>query len=156
MMEMLRGIFGWNYILSVSLSSWLVAQLLKTIINAVMLGKIDIERMWGSGGMPSAHSATACSMVVATGKYSGVHSSVFAVAFVVAVIVMYDAMNVRRETGEQSKILNQMIRQWMDEGSKHAPILADHKLKELVGHTPVEVLSGAAVGICMGLMIPIL
>ena len=148
MMEMLRGIFGWNYILSVSLSSWLIAQLLKTIINAVMLGKIDIERMWGSGGMPSAHSATACSMVVATGKYSGVHSSVFAVAFVVAVIVMYD--------GEQSKILNQMIRQWMDEGSKHAPILADHKLKELVGHTPVEVLSGAAVGICMGLMIPIL
>ena len=145
-MEMLRGIFGWNYILSVSLSSWLIAQLLKTIINAVMLGKIDIERMWGSGGMPSAHSATACS----------VHSSVFAVAFVVAVIVMYDAMNVRRETGEQSKILNQMIRQWMDEGSKHAPILADHKLKELVGHTPVEVLSGAAVGICMGLMIPIL
>ena len=121
-----------------------------------MLGKIDIERMWGSGGMPSAHSATACSMVVATGKYSGVHSSVFAVAFVVAVIGMYDAMNVRRETGEQSKILNQMIRQWMDEGSKHAPILADHKLKELVGHTPVEVLSGAAVGICMGLMIPIL
>ena len=136
--------------------AWAIAQGLKVLLTLIISRKFDHSRMWGSGGMPSAHSATACSMVVATGKYSGVHSSVFAVAFVVAVIVMYDAMNVRRETGEQSKILNQMIRQWMDEGSKHAPILADHKLKELVGHTPVEVLSGAAVGICMGLMIPIL
>ena len=155
MMEMLRGIFGWNYILSVSLSSWLIAQLLKTIINAVMLGKIDIERMWGSGGMPSAHSATACSMVVATGKYSGVHSSVFAVAFVVAVIVMYDAMGVRYETGEQAKILNHMLREWMDQNSESMPFLRDTKLKEMVGHTPIEVVSGAALGILLGYVMPI-
>ena len=70
-MEFVKAVFGWNYILSVSLCSWFVAQLLKTIINAIVLGKFDLERMWGSGGLPSAHSATVCSMVVATGRYSG-------------------------------------------------------------------------------------
>ena len=156
MIDVLKAIFGWNYILSVSLFSWFMAQFLKTIINAVMLGTIDIERMWGSGGLPSAHSATVCGMVVATGRYSGVHSSVFAVAFVLAIIVMYDAMGVRRETGEQAKILNQMINQWMDLGSKHNPLLADHKLKELVGHTPLEVITGAILGVTIGLLVPIL
>lgn len=155
-MEVLKAIFGWNYILSVSLSSWFMAQLFKTIINAIMLGTLDWERMWGSGGLPSAHSATVCGMVVATGRYSGVHTSVFAVAFVFAIIVMYDAMGVRRETGEQSKILNQIINQWMEEGSKHNPLLADHKLKELVGHTPIEVISGALLGATIGLLVPIL
>ena len=103
---MLKQIYSWNYILSVALTSWLVAQVLKTIINFIMIGKFDIERMWGAGGMPSAHSATVCSMTIACGRYVGVHSPTFAIALVLAAIVMYDAMGVRRETGEQAKVLN--------------------------------------------------
>ena len=112
---MLKQIYSWNYILSVALTSWLVAQVLKTIINFIMIGKFDIERMWGAGGMPSAHSATVCSMTIACGRYVGVHSPTFAIALVLAAIVMYDAMGVRRETGEQAKVLNRMISDWMED-----------------------------------------
>ena len=145
-----------NQTLMSGVVGWTVAQVLKTLLDISLNRSFNPERLVGSGGMPSSHSATVCALTTAAGLCYGLESFEFSISFLLAMIVMYDAMNVRRETGEQSKILNQMIRQWMDEGSKHAPILADHKLKELVGHTPVEVLSGAAVGICMGLMIPIL
>ena len=154
-MELLKQIYSWNYILSVALTSWLVAQVLKTIINFIMIGKFDIERMWGAGGMPSAHSATVCSMTIACGRYVGVHSPTFAIALVLAAIVMYDAMGVRRETGEQAKVLNRMISDWMDVFADSNPVFADRKLKEMVGHTPIEVLSGAILGVVMGFRIPL-
>lgn len=149
-------IIHWNYILTVSLSAWFIAQVLKTAINAVIEKKIRLERMWGDGGMPSAHSATVCSLVVATGRYAGTNSAIFAVAAVMAIITMHDAMGVRRETGEQAKILNRIIEDWMDMGSKNAPFLADKHLKEMVGHTPIEVISGALLGTLVGFAFPIL
>lgn len=153
-MEWFKQIYSWNYLLSVALTGWMLAQILKTILNFILIGKFDPERMWGAGGMPSAHSATVCSLVIAAGRTAGTHSGTFALAFVLAVIVMYDAMGVRRETGEQAKIINRMLTDWMDAEAERTPILADKKLKEMVGHTPFEVLGGAVVGIIVGFLIP--
>lgn len=154
-MEWFKQIYSWNYLLSVSLTGWFVAQILKTLLNFILMGKFQAERMWGSGGMPSSHSATVCALVVAAARYTGTQSAIFAICTVLAVIVMYDAMGVRRETGEQAKILNRMITDWMEAESERAPILADKKLKEMVGHTPFEVLGGAIVGIIIGFVIPV-
>ena len=103
-----------------------MAQVLKTIINFILLGKFQLERMWGDGGMPSAHSATVCAMVIATGRCVGVDSAIFAVASVVAIITMHDAMGVRHETGEQAKVLNQMIDQWIEVSEKECSFPAEH------------------------------
>ena len=98
-MQFIHSVLTFNEILTVSLLSWFVAQVLKTIINFVLLGRFQLERMWGDGGMPSAHSATVTAMVIATARSEGIHSAIFAVAAVVAIITMHDAMGVRRETG---------------------------------------------------------
>ena len=113
-MQYIQNLLSVNQILTASLLSWFVAQVLKTIINFILLGKFQLERMWGDGGMPSAHSATVCAMAIVTGRSAGVASPIFAVACVVAIITMHDAMGVRHETGEQAKVLNQMIAQWID------------------------------------------
>ncbi len=153
-MHLLFAALRWNYVLTVALSSSLLAQLIKVILNLIIVGKFIPERMWGAGGMPSSHSATVCAMVVATGRYCGVHSSFFAITLILSIIVMYDAMGVRRETGEQAKVLNQMLSEWMDLGAQNLPILGDKKLKEMVGHTPFQVLMGAALGILVGFVMP--
>ena len=135
-MHVLQRLFFGNYILSVALLSWLAAQICKTIINYILSGKFEAERMWGAGGMPSAHSALVCSMFMAA--------------------AMYDAMGVRRETGEQAKVLNRMISDWLSEDEDAPAYLAQNgrKLKEKVGHTPFEVLSGALLGILIAVIVP--
>ena len=155
-MHVLQRLFFGNYILSVALLSWLAAQICKTIINYILSGKFEAERMWGAGGMPSAHSALVCSMFMAAAKSQGVNSPIFAIAFILAAIVMYDAMGVRRETGEQAKVLNRMISDWLSEDEDAPAYLAQkgRKLKEKVGHTPFEVLSGALLGILIAVIVP--
>ena len=153
-MHVLQRLFFGNYILSVALLSWLAAQICKTIINYILSGKFEAERMWGAGGMPSAHSALVCSMFMAAAKSQGVNSPIFAIAFILAAIVMYDAMGVRRETGEQAKVLNKMIEQWIDVTEKNAPFLQNMHLKEMVGHTPLQVLAGFVVGCVVGALYP--
>lgn len=120
-MQFIHSVLTFNEILTVSLLSWFVAQVLKTIINFVLLGRFQLERMWGDGGMPSAHSATVTAMVIATARSEGIHSAIFAVAAVVAIITMHDAMGVRRETGEQAKVLNKMLEQWIEVTEKTIP-----------------------------------
>lgn len=154
-MQIIRDILSFNQILTVSILSWFIAQVLKTIINFILLGKFQLERMWGDGGMPSAHSATVCAMAVATGRTAGMDSAIFAVACVVAIITMHDAMGVRHETGEQAKVLNQMIDQWIDLSEKNAPFLQNMHLKEMVGHTPLQVVAGFLVGVAVGFLYPI-
>ena len=144
MMTLLREALSWNYVLVTAVISSLLAQFTKVILNLIILGKFIPERLWGAGGMPSAHSATVCALLVATGRYCGTGS----------IIVMYDAMGVRRETGEQAKILNRMLSEWMDRESDAMPFLGDKKLKEMVGHTPIQVLTGAIFGIAVGLLMP--
>ena len=142
-MQLIQNILSANQILTASLLSWFVAQVLKTIINFILLGKFQLERMWGDGGMPSAHSATVCAMAI------------FAVACVVAIITMHDAMGVRHETGEQAKVLNQMIAQWIDVSEKNAPFLQNMHLKEMVGHTPLQVVAGVLLGSLVGFLFPV-
>ena len=153
-MQLIRDVLNLNPILTVALLAWFVAQVLKTLINFILLGKFQLERMWGDGGMPSAHSATVCAMVIATARSEGFGSAIFAVAAVVAIITMHDAMGVRRETGEQAKVLNKMIEQWIDVTEKNAPFLQNMHLKEMVGHTPLQVLAGFVVGCVVGALYP--
>ena len=153
-MQLIRDVLNLNPILTVALLAWFVAQVVKTLINFILLGKFQLERMWGDGGMPSAHSATVCAMVIATARSEGFGSAIFAVAAVVAIITMHDAMGVRRETGEQAKVLNKMIEQWIDVTEKNAPFLQNMHLKEMVGHTPLQVLAGFVVGCVVGALYP--
>ena len=153
-MQLIRELLSMNEILTVSLLGWFTAQVLKTIINFILLGKFQLERMWGDGGMPSAHSATVCAMVIATARSEGINSAIFAVASVVAIITMHDAMGVRRETGEQAKVLNRMLEQWIEVTEKNSPFLQNMHLKEMVGHTPLQVMAGFAVGCIVGLLYP--
>ena len=128
--------------------------LFRSLVNFILLGKFQLERMWGDGGMPSAHSATVCAMVIATGRSVGVESAIFAVACVVAIITMHDAMGVRHETGEQAKVLNKIISEWIEISEKNSPFLQNMHLKEMVGHTPLQVIAGVLVGVAVGFLYP--
>ncbi|MGN0685268.1 divergent PAP2 family protein [Subdoligranulum variabile] len=153
-MTLLHAALSWNFVLVTALCASLLAQLIKVLLNLFIFHRFIAERMWGAGGMPSSHSATVCAMVVATGRYCGISSSQFAIAAVLSIIVMYDAMGVRYETGEQAKLLNRMFSEWMDQGAASFPFLGGRKLKEMVGHTPIEVLTGAVLGIALGFAMP--
>ena len=153
-MPLLRAALGWNYVLVTALCGSFLAQFIKVILNLFIFHRFIPERMWGAGGMPSSHSATVCAMVVATGRYCDITSTEFALAAVISIIVMYDAMGVRYETGEQAKLLNRMFNEWMDQGVNSLPFLGGKKLKEMVGHTPIEVLTGAVLGIALGFSMP--
>lgn len=126
--------------------SWLVAQVAKTIIYVIINHKFCLERIVGAGGMPSAHSATVCALVVATAFKYGPSGFEFPMAVFFAFIVMYDAMGVRRETGEQAKVLNEIVNQWFEMGNKLQTMAPMDQFKEFVGHTPLQVLIGAILG----------
>ena len=143
-----------NTVFMSAVTGWFAAQVIKTVIYTCITKSFDPERLVGSGGMPSSHSATVCAMVVATGRYCGVNSPIFAIAAVLSIIVMYDAMGVRYETGEQAKVLNRMFTEWMDQGFEQFQLPHGKKLKEMVGHTPIEVVTGAALGIVLGFAMP--
>lgn len=136
-----------NYILISAICGWSAAQILKTLIHLLVNKKFQAERLVGSGGMPSSHSATVCALATATAFECGVSSPLFAIAVILAIIVMYDARGVRRETGKQAQVLNDLLKAFADMG--RTDLKADEKLKELVGHTPLQVLAGAILGICI-------
>ncbi len=133
-----------NPYLIISLSSWLVAQVLKTIIHAFIYKKWDWHRMVGDGGMPSCHSATVTALAVTCGLGCGMGSAEFAVSAILAVIVCHDAMGVRLETGKQAQVLNELIKAFQDLSTEELP---EVKLKEFVGHTLIQVLAGVLVGL---------
>lgn len=139
-----------NVIFVSAVLGWLIAQILKTIIHLFITKKLVVERMVGSGGMPSSHSATVCALATATGMTYGGGSFEFAIAVILAIIVMHDAMGVRRETGIQAKIINEMLETFTNMGKKVTP---EEKLKEFVGHTPLQVLAGAILGILVAVML---
>lgn len=139
-----------NQVLVCSVLGWTVAQVLKTIIDVCLNHSFNPERLVGSGGMPSSHAATVCALTTASGMKYGPGSFEFAISFVVAMVVMYDAMGVRRETGKQAKLLNSLFSENI---LNLDGVVLQEKLKEYVGHTPVQVFAGAVLGIGMSLFI---
>ena len=139
-----------NQILISAVCGWLIAQILKTIIHLYFTKSFVAERLVGSGGMPSSHSATVCALSTATALTCGIGSTEFAIACILAIIVMYDAMGVRRETGIQAKIINEMMELF---NNMNQEISAEDKLKEFVGHTPLQVLVGAILGVIIALIV---
>ena len=135
-----------NKILISAVTGWCVAQVLKTLIHLFFTKKFVAERLVGSGGMPSSHSATVCALATSACNQYGAQRFEFAVALILAIIVMYDAMGVRRETGIQARILNEMMTVFADMGSDMSP---QDKLKEFVGHSPLQVAVGALLGIAI-------
>ena len=146
---MLSDIFS-NHLLMNALLAWATAQLLKFFIYLAVNRTIDWKRLTGDGGMPSGHSATVTALAVTSGLEYGYDSPVFAVCVILAVIVMHDAMGVRRETGIQAKVINEMLEVFTNMGKKMSP---EEKLKEFVGHTPLQVLAGGILGILIAVMV---
>lgn len=148
-MEQIEAIISNNIILSCILA-WALAQVIKIILELILERKFNFERLTGSGGMPSSHSAFVVALAVAIGLREGYDSSIFALATGFACVVMYDAAGVRRAAGKQATVINALMQSFSlnDE-------MADEKLKELIGHTPIEVIAGAILGIVTAIFVGI-
>lgn len=134
-----------NGAIKAALLAWLVAQLIKFSTEVVKSKRFDFTYFVSTGGMPSAHSASVCGLATKIGVDNGFHTALFAIALWFALIVMFDAQSVRRAAGEQAAILNQIVEEMMTEHH-----FSQTKLKELLGHTRVEVFAGMLVGIIVG------
>lgn len=146
-MPIIPGIF-YNAILISAVTAWAIAQLLKVAVNVILLRKLNFQLIFSSGGFPSSHSATVSALALGIGKYYGWDSPIFAVSAVFGMIVLYDAAGVRRAAGKQAEVINRLVERL------HPSLHFDQeRLKELIGHTPLEVFGGASVGIIVGLLI---
>ena len=139
-----------NQLLVSAVVGWVVAQGLKTLIDFALNKSFNKERLVGSGGMPSSHCATVCGLTTAAVIKYGVGSFEFAISFVLSMIVMYDAIGVRRETGKQAKLLNSIL---MENPLKLSAEVLQERLKEYVGHTPLQVVAGAILGVLLALWV---
>lgn len=134
-----------NRVLLIALIACLIAQAAKLFVELVVNHKVNLKVLVETGGMPSSHSALVAALATGVGQTVGWASSEFAIATVFAFIVMYDAAGVRRAAGKQAQILNQMI----DEFFQGEHQLAEERLKELLGHTPVQVIVGSLMGVAI-------
>lgn len=141
-----------NKMLLAAVLGWTVAQVSKTILVLCLERELRWERLVGSGGMPSSHSATVCALAASAAMVQGLDSGFFAIAAIFAFIVMYDACNVRLETGKQAAAINELHELLQKMGEDLTP---EEKLKELVGHTFPQVLVGAVLGIAIGIVVPL-
>ncbi len=147
---MSNGFAADNQILISVVIAWAGAQLIKTLITLWMEKKFVPERLIGSGGMPSSHSSTVCALAISTAFLYTIHSFEFSISLVLALIVMHDAMNVRLETGKQAKVLNAIIQ---DNHFEFKGDVFEQQLKELVGHTPTQVVCGAIFGSLVAVLV---
>lgn len=147
-MTVIQEIIG-NRIIQTGAVAWISSQVLKTLIHLIINKKLVWERLMGDGGMPSSHSATVTSVAIATGFTAGWGSPVFAVAVFLAIIVMHDATGVRRETGKQAVVINNMLELFEEMGAGN--LTPEQTLKEFVGHTPLQVLAGGILGVIVSL-----
>ena len=126
---------------------WFFIQSFKVVYDLVTTKKFNFKRIMGAGGMPSSHSAVVTSLATLVGKYNGVDSAIFAIALIMACVVMYDACGVRRAAGKQAKVLNEIVN---TPGLSNIEVQG--KLQEALGHTPTQVFVGAIIGIIAGLI----
>ena len=136
-----------NKCLYLCLGLWFVIQLIKVIVDLIKTKKFNFKRIMGAGGMPSSHSAVVAGLATLVGKYEGVDSPIFAVAFIMAFVVMYDACGVRRAAGKQAELLNKLV-----ETPGLTGVQVSEKLVEVLGHTPTQVFVGALIGVIAGLI----
>ena len=137
-----------NQVLVLSAWSWAIAQVLKFFISAITNRKFEVQYLLTGGGMPSSHSSFVCTCATCAAILTGLDSVTFAISVVLALIVMYDAANVRKETGEQAKVLNYIMENW----DSQKPELFAEELKELIGHTWLQVGAGLVLGIIVGVV----
>lgn len=137
-----------NWVLLVSFGASLTAQLLKLIVEFAINRKINFRVLTETGGMPSSHSALVTALATGVGQVKGWDSVEFAIATVFAIIVMYDAAGVRQAAGKQARVLNQIV----DEMFQENPEFNEDRLKELLGHTPIQVIVGSALGVAISLL----
>ena len=143
-MSFFATIFQSKYV-TVPALTWFIAQMAKLVFALVKYKELDFRRLYGTGGMPSSHTSYVVSLCVVIGKSAGANSAVFGLSFAFALIVMSDAAGVRQAAGKQAKLINTLM-------STHFPGEAfNERLKELIGHKPLEVLIGAILGLVMGL-----
>ena len=133
-----------NPFLITAISSWGIAQVLKMLINAAISRKFSLERLFGDGGMPSGHSATVSSLAVMSALVYGAGSFEFAISALFAIVVCHDAMGVRQETGKQAVVINEIVKTFSILTENKVP---QTKLKDFVGHTPIQVLAGIVLGV---------
>jgi len=138
-----------NRILWVGFWAWFAAQGIKILLDYLLNRKLDLSRLFGLGGMPSSHSAFLCAVTMAIGFREGFGSAVFALSACMTMVVMIDAAGVRRAAGKQAAVLNRIIDEMIHEGKG----IDDEKLKELIGHTPVQVFAGALLGVLVGVVL---
>ena len=136
-----------NKYLYVPLIVWFCIQLFKVIYDLITTKKLDFKRIMGAGGMPSSHSAVVTSLATLIGKYEGVDTPIFAMSVVFAMVVMYDAAGVRRAAGKQARLLNKIV-----ETPGLSGVQVQEKLVEVLGHTPLQVIVGAIIGIVVGIL----
>lgn len=132
--------------------AWLIAQLTKIVISLIKEKRLNFRLITASGGMPSSHTSSSCALTTSIAYVYSFTSPLFAIAAVFTLIVMYDATGVRRAAGEQAKILNRIMDDLMNKRS----IEAGERLKELIGHTPFQVIMGALLGIAVGILYPLI
>lgn len=137
-----------NKYLYIPLIVWFCIQVFKVICDLVKTKKFNFKRIMGAGGMPSSHSAVVTSLATLIGKYEGVDTPIFAMSVVFALVVMYDAAGVRRAAGKQAHLLNKII-----ETPGLSSVQVQEKLVEVLGHTPLQVIVGAILGIGVGLLV---
>lgn len=147
-MDFITELFA-NKILITAVFGWFIAQVLKVLLVLIQKKRIDWSRFVGSGGMPSSHTSFVISLTTAIGYTEGVSSSLFAISAVLSFVVMYDASGVRRATGTQAKVINRLVDSY--EETEDVEIF-DEKLKELIGHSPLEVFAGAFLGLIIGII----
>lgn len=136
-----------NPFLMTGVTAWFLAQVIKTILYAVINRKLDMTRLFGDGGMPSGHSATVTSMATIIGLVHGFGSVAFAISGILAIIVCHDATGVRLETQKQGYLINELVNAFTELSGDKLP---EVKLKEFVGHTPIQVLAGIILGLITG------
>lgn len=149
-----------NRVLFAAALGWLCAQVAKVLLTLIISHKFSPERLWGAGGMPSAHSSMVSALTIAIARFHGVNSAVFALAVMFAFVTIYDAMGVRYEAGVHAKLLNKYLNQLeeqnadIDGDGKPDREMEEIDLKEHIGHTPLEVLGGVLLGILIAVIIP--
>ena len=138
-----------NKVLIAALAGWTAAQVLKTILVLMIEKELRLERLMGSGGMPSSHSAAVCAACFSCGILYGFDSALFAISAVLAIVVMRDAAGIRREAGKQAEVINQISGEL---NKKNKKMNFEETLKVLLGHTPLQVIVGAIIGVLMAFL----